>query len=386
VIATSIRLDRTSTTPLYRQIYDQIKEAILTGRLPAGTRLPSSRTLAHRLAVGRITVTTAYERLAGEGFAQSRAGAGTSVAVSVPGVRPAGQTAAPPAESERSVRVPQRVTDLLASIDPAAADVVDRVEYDFRFMGEPFAMLEWRRMLARHWSTYDTTRLSSVPNEGDLALRQQIAQHLRTARGARCTAEQILVTNNVEHAVDLVAHLLLDGSDAVAVEDPCLSATQRIFRAHGARVVPVPIDEDGVDPDAVEQLPHGDVRLLCLMPSHQYPTGATLPLARRLRLLDWAARSGSLILEDDQYSEYGDDVPESMQGLDVGQVVLYIGTFQRLVASAVRVAYLVVPPSLVPAARAVQAGIDSGPPPFVQWALTEFMTSGLLTRHQRRIQ
>lgn len=382
-----LHLDRLAPSPLYRQLYDQVRNAVLTGRLSPGTRLPASRDLAVSLGVGRVTVTTAYDRLAAEGYVESRIGGYTTVAASLP--------AAPGSRAEHAERtrsgerlLSRRVADLRDTSVRVMERPKTRVEFDFRFMGQAFPMVEWRRMLARHWSAFENTNLLAVPSQGDSLLRAQIAQHLRSARAADCGPEQVLVTSNVEHALNLVAHLLLDPADEILIEDPCLIGSRLAFQAHGAKAVPVPVDADGIDPEAAERLTTKRTRLLYLTPSNQFPTGVTLSLPRRMRLLDWAARRGVLIVEDDQSSEYryGDAPLESLQGLDRSDCVIYLGTFRKVIAGFVRVSYVVVPRVLVRPAVTLHAVVDDGPPPFIQSALAEFMSSGLFERHQRRLQ
>lgn len=356
-----LHLDRLAPSPLYRQLYDQVRNAVLTGRLSPGTRLPASRDLAVSLGVGRVTVTTAYDRLAAEGYVESRIGGYTTVAASLP--------AAPGSRAEHAERtrsgerlLSRRVADLRDTSVRVMERPKTRVEFDFRFMGQAFPMVEWRRMLARHWSAFENTNLLAVQSQGDSLLRAQIAQHLRSARAADCGPEQVLVTSNVEHALNLVAHLLLDPADEILIEDPCLIGSRLAFQAHGAKAVPVPVDADGIDPEAAERLTTKRTRLLYLTPSHQFPTGVTLSLPRRMRLLDWAARRGVLIVEDDQSSEYryGDAPLESLQGLDRSDCVIYLGTFRKVIAGFVRVSYVVVPRVLVRPAVTLHASSTTG--------------------------
>jgi GntR family transcriptional regulator/MocR family aminotransferase len=384
-----IRLDREQPEPLYRQMYDQIREGVLTGRLAPGTRLPSTRELAARLQVGRITVTAAYDRLTAEGYTESRVGSGTVVASVLPDARIARRqrTDAAPRPGTSPLRLSRRMEAFpLHSHFPRSP--IAPVRYEFRLAQTDIEIGEWRRLLARHLSMFEPTSLLATPPQGDPGLRRQLALYLAAARAVRCEPDQIFISSSDQHALNVVAFLALDSGDHVLVEEPGRLSARLLFQANGAVVVPVPVDAEGVDPATVKRASSRRTRLLYVSPSHQFPTGATLALRRRAELLDWAASTGTFIVEDDQNSEfrYGGATLESLQGLDTDDVVVYLGSLSRVVENAVRVAYLVVPPALVEPLTALRSVIDRAPPLFTQSALAELMTSGLFARHLRRMQ
>jgi len=280
----------------------------------------------------------------------------------------------------------RRVADVPAT--PYSTPETPSVPFDFRH-GRPdaghFPLAAWRRVALHQLRTITRGDLWYGPPSGLPRLRAAIAGYIARARGVRCTPEQIIVTTGTQQALDLVARLTLDPGDAVAVEDPCYSGARRVFMALGARVQSIPVDEQGM---RVAEVPETDVRLVYTTPSHQYPTGATLPLSRRLELLAWAERRRALVIEDDYDSEFrhvGRPL-EAMQGLDRGGKVAYVGSFSKVLYPALRMGYLVVPPSLVHVASEAKrlADLQTATPP--QEALAEFIDTGQFEAHLRRMR
>jgi GntR family transcriptional regulator/MocR family aminotransferase len=222
------------------------------------------------------------------------------------------------------------------------------------------------------------------PPGGNVALREAIASHLRRSRAVICEPAQVIVVSGSQQGLDLIARVLIERGDRVALEDPGYQGTREVLRTVGARLLPIPVDRDGLNPAS---LPAG-VRIACVTPSHQFPTGAILPLARRLALLDWARRTDALVVEDDYDGEfrYEEQPLQSLQGLDTEGRVLYIGTFSRTVFSALRIGYLVVPKSLVSVFTAAKWMCDRHTATLEQETLAEFITSGLYERHLRRVR
>ncbi len=217
---------------------------------------------------------------------------------------------------------------------------------------------------------------------GSLSLREAIATHLRRARAVACEASQVIVVNGSQQALDLTARVLLERGDGVAIENPHYLGARDVFQAAGARLIPVTVDHEGLNP---AKLPD-PARVVFVTPSHQFPTGAILPLARRLALLDWARRAGAIVIEDDYDGEfhYEGQPVESMQGLDAEGRVIYVGTFSRTVFPALRIGYLVAPASLVPALTAAKWLCDRHTATLEQETLAEFIATGAYERHLRR--
>ncbi|MCU7723507.1 PLP-dependent aminotransferase family protein [Actinoplanes sp. KI2] len=355
-------------------VYRALRAAIVDGRLPRGHRLPATRTLAIDLGVSRGSVATAYERLVAEGYLTSRVGSGTFVA-SVAASRPARAAAADPLRPRRGWAIEPA---------PASADTATP-RYDFR-TGIPDARLfpfdTWRRLVAAEMRPGANHPGVYAGPEGHPALRAAIARYLGYARSVRVSADDVVVTNGTQHALDLVARVLLRAGDVVAVEEPGYPPPRRLFEALGCRVVGVPVDEEGL---VVTALPAG-CRLVYATPSHQFPLGRAMSLARRRELLDWAARRPVAIVEDDYDSEFRFSARplEPLFSLDEAGRVIYAGTFSKSMIPAVRTGFVLVPPGLraaVAAARQLNDGYGSPP---LQAALARFIDEGLLARHVRR--
>jgi GntR family transcriptional regulator / MocR family aminotransferase len=374
---------------LYQRLYRGLRGAMLDGRLPAGSRLPSTRTLAADLRLSRNCVLMAFDQLFSEGYVEGRVGAGTFVSATLPdrALRPwnGPATTLPPAPPPRLSAHARRVMSM--SRFPPAWGGDRALRYDFRYglpAVEHFPHETWRRLLARRARATSIRTLWYGPAVGFGPLREAIAAHLRAARGLVATADQVVVVNGSQQALDLATRLLVDRGDRVVIEEPSYDAARRIFQAAGARLLPVAVDDAGLD---VSRLPRGGrVRLAYVTPSHQFPTGAVLSLARRLELLRWAERTGAHVLEDDYDSEfhYEGRPLAAVQGLDRSGRVLYVGTFSKVLFPSLRIGYLVVPPSLVPALAAIRWLTDCHTPNFEQEVLADFITEGHFERHLRR--
>jgi GntR family transcriptional regulator / MocR family aminotransferase len=358
------------------EIYRQLRQAILDGRLEPGDRLPATRELARSLAVSRSTVTAAYERLLGEGLAASRAGAGTFVSATGVGAR----RAAPRSKAVREL-LPQAVWDPVSAL--VAFDTAAR--FDFR-MGIPdaglFPHLPWRRAVARALRSAESAPAFYADTAGDRALRQAIVDHISISRSVRADADDLVITNGTQQALDIVARILLGPGDVVAVEDPGYSPAVQLFRSLRARVVGVPVDGDGL---MVDRLPP-DARAVYVSPSHQFPLGVAMSLPRRRALLAWADRHDAAIIEDDYDSEFrfGGRPLEPLKTLDAGGRVLYAGTFSKTLLPALRLGFLVLPRSLRLAATKAKFVSDWHSASLAQPALARFIADGSFARHIRR--
>jgi GntR family transcriptional regulator/MocR family aminotransferase len=374
--------------PLHRQAYRALREAILAGRVRGGERLPSTRALAAELGLSRNTLLQACEQLLAEGYAVARRGAGTYVAeaLSPPRARPAGEAKAPAA--------PPRLSALgrrLAAAVPAgqASWSLPRagVGCDFRY-GEPayadLPLATWARLLGRRARRLSARRLAYQPPGGADELREALAGYLARARGLVCDPGQIVVVQGSQQAIDLTTRLLVDPGDTVVLEEPHYTGFRFCLTALGAKLRFVPADEQGLRTDQLDAIPAA--RLACVTPSHQYPAGGVLSLPRRLALLAWARSRGAHLLEDDYDGEfrYEGRPIECLQSLDRHQRVIYAGTASKLLFPALRIGWLVAPPSLAPHFRAAKALADTGTATLEQLAFADFVREGHLERTVRR--
>jgi GntR family transcriptional regulator/MocR family aminotransferase len=377
-------LEAKAGEPLHRQLYRHLRAAILQGNLSIGSRLPASRSLAAHLGVSRNTVIAALDQLAAEGYVESRHGSGTRVAAPPPPPSLAGRrTEIGPAEgrtfscrarqlAEWEAPAPRRSLLPLAPGVPAL---------------DAFPAREWSRLLARRWRRPADELMGGHDVAGYPPLRTAIAEHLGRARAVRCTPEQVVVVAGSQQALDLIARVLLDPGDLAMVEDPGYGGLKGVLRAAGATLAVVPVDAAGFDPLLAERL-WPTARLACITPSHQFPSGATMPVDRRLSLIDWAARKDSWIVEDDYDSDfrYAGRPLAALQGLDGGNRTLYCGTFSKSMFPALRLGWLVVPTDLLPAFLAARRLADMGPSIVTQAAMADFMSEGLFTAHLRRMR
>lgn len=413
-LALLIRLDASSTVPLHRQLYQQIRDAILAGDLKPRTRLPSSRQLAKTLAVLRTTVVQSYDQLISEGYLQTRPGAGTFVCNQLPdnlllvrnrqradtdasfGKKVNSQPLKSASRASRSLSHLSSYGVRLAN----AADYESKLDCPFSFRyGLPdlslFPWQQWRKLLNRQAAKgHDWMSYAAEPM-GHEGLRQEIASYIGEVRAVRCSPEQILITGGTQQALSLISRVLLDVGEAIAFEDPGYLSAKRIFSARGAVVVPVPVDEDGIRVNGLGGLVEIgateaalEPRLVYVTPSHQFPLGVLMSLSKRLALLRWAKENGALIIEDDYDSEFrysGSPIP-ALQGLDNDECVLYVGTFSKVMFPGLRLGYVVLPPSLVDVFRRAKWLCDRQCSLLEQAALAEFIRGGYLAGHIRRMR
>lgn len=389
----SLALDEHSGPPLYRQLYGQVRDAVLTGRLAPGMRLPSSRALADELGCSRNTVVNAFEQLLSEGYLEGQVGSGTYVSSVLPdellSAAPPDDAAAPVSARPKARGLSRRGRDLAALTrhgrepDQPFARMPDVSEFPFDV---------WGRILGRIWRHPPRDLLGYGTTAGYAPLREAIVQYLRAVRGLVCTAEQVLITSGGQQALDLVARLLLDAGDAVWIEEPGYPGMRGALTAAGATMHPVPVDEEGLSVAAGRRLAP-NARLAAVAPSHQYPLGITMSLARRLELLEWAREADAWILEDDYDSEYryAGRPLAALQGLDASRHgadgrVIYVGTFSKVLFPSLRLGYLVVPPDLAGAVTQARRSLDDHPSQMAQPALAAFIEDGHFAAHVRRMR
>jgi len=383
----AVTLDPASETPLHRQIYDEWRQGILTGRFRRGERVPSTRDLATALSVARTTVTAAYDQLVAEGYLESAHGSGTFVCRELPEeLLRARRASVPRAIPEPAIRISAVDMDeceLPVCQPEARAGWLRFSQWRPDLSEFPFAL--WHRLLNARVRSRDPELFDYADSPaGYLPLREEIAAYASRSRAVRCTADQVLIVNGSQQALDLCSRLLVDPGDPVAVENPGYRGVLQILAAQGARVLAARIDPDGI---AIGDLAEG-TRLVYVTPSHQFPTGVSMTVARRLELMDWARRNSAVIMEDDYDSEYrysGPPLP-AMQGLSPGAPVVYIGTFSKVMFPGLRIGYLIAPPRLVKAFTRAKWLSDRQTPFLEQAVLADFLRDGHLERHIRRMR
>jgi GntR family transcriptional regulator/MocR family aminotransferase len=379
-----ISIDRETPTPLHRQVYTGFRDAILRGDLAAGQQVPSSRALAAELDISRFPVLDAYAQLLAEGYFESRVGAGTFVASSLPQRAPAAKRAA---EDPSASRRTSRRSALYPAYDPFpwrngwGAFAVHQPALDHF----PFEL--WSRIVSRHSRTVRSHTSSTILPLGLEPFREAICSYLRTARAVRCEPGQIMVVSGSQQALDIVTRVLLDPGDSVWMEEPAYPLVRSLLIGSGCRAVPVPVDDEGLDVAAGMRLAP-NARAAFVTPSHHYALGVTMSASRRFQLLEWSRQASSWIVEDDYDSEYRfDTLPiPSLQGLDNCDRVIYVGTFSKVLRPSLRLGYIVIPADLVDRFTAVRFAMDIFPPYLHQEALTDFMQEGHFARHIRRMR
>jgi GntR family transcriptional regulator/MocR family aminotransferase len=388
-----LALHPSSSQPLYRQLYESLRAAILAGQLAGGMRLPSTRALAEELGASRSTVINAFDQLLAEGYIYGVHGSGTFVARVLPeelleAPRGPGMRPREPAPMGALSRRGAALAALPEPPLPARPALAHSRAFDVGLPAtDAFPRKLWGQLLARCWRRGASDLLDYQPGAGSMPLREAIAAHVTAARGVRCDAGQVIVTAGSQQALALAAQVLLDPGDAAWIEDPGYMGARAALLAAGARLIPVPIGAEGLDSSA-GLARCASPRLVYITPSHQFPLGATMSLARRLALLEWASTASVWLLEDDYDSEfhYAGRPLAALQGLDRAGCVIYIGTFSKVLFPALRLGYLIVPPALVEAFIRARAAADMHSPALDQAALAEFMREGHFARHIRRMR
>jgi GntR family transcriptional regulator/MocR family aminotransferase len=384
-----VALDPAAGTPLYHQVAESLRHDIAEGMLAAGAWLPSTRQLARDLGIARSTVVQAYEQLRAEGYIVGSLGAGTRVSERLPDrhVRSAPLRAQPMPRFEAPA---SRRAQHLLETPWRALGVRERAPRAFRSSVPAVDVLPlavWGRLLAKRWSRTSARMLSYGEPFGYLPLRTAIADYLRGARGVRCTPEQVLVTAGSQQALDLAARILLDPGDRAWLEDPGYHGAHGALLAASAEIVPVPVDDQGLDVARGRALAP-DARLAFVTPSRQMPLGVTMSVERRHALLAWAAAARAWIIEDDYDSafRYASRPLPALQGTDPHGCVLYAGTFSKVMFPALRLGYVVVPAPLVDAFTAARHFADYSSSFLEQAVMADFISEGHFERHIRRVR
>jgi GntR family transcriptional regulator/MocR family aminotransferase len=371
---------------LYRWLYDELRAAILDGRLRPGSRLPATRDLAAAYSLSRATIVTAFDQLKSEGYVEGRSGSGTYVSQVLPeqllDVRgPRSEQNLPHRRVALSLYARRLQPFRGASPRPMRAFRANQPALDL------FPTTLWAQVAARRLRRVSANLLAGGEALGYRPLRQAVADYLNSSRGVKCSANQVLILSGAQEALDRTARILLNPGEAVWMEEPGYPGAAIVFRAVGARICPVPVDAEGLDLESGLRK-WKRPRLAYVTPAHQFPLGVTMSLRRRLALLEWARRAGTLIFEDDYDSEYrysGRPIP-AMQGLDRSGVVIFAGSFSAVLFPALRLGYLVVPPDMVDVFAAAESVSTHHPPLLEQAILCDFITEGHFARHIRRMR
>jgi GntR family transcriptional regulator / MocR family aminotransferase len=383
-----IAVDRKAPKALHRQIYDAYRTAIVDGALRPGQRIPSTRALASEIGVSRFPVLNAYAQLLAEGYFESSVGSGTVVSSSLPepiasnetvGARLAASRSGPRPAARRSSILPHR--EFYPWLRGWGAFSVGQVAFD------QFPLQIWSSLVARCCRKMNAKSFHYGEQLGSKALRETIASYLRTARSLRCEPEQVMIVSGSQQALEISARVLLDPGNRVWVEEPGYGLARDVFTLSGCHLVPVPVDNEGLDVAAGIKC-YRKARAAFVTPSHQFPLGVTMSASRRFQLLEWAQNTGSWIIEDDYDSEYRyESLPiASLQGVDANARVIYIGTLSKVLFPSVRLGYIVIPPDLVDRFLTIRRTMDICPPSFYQEVLADFIDEGHFARHIRRMR
>lgn len=362
----TIVFDSKGDTPRYRQLYTYIRDMILNGTLTAGVQLPSSRELAAEIGVSRNTVIAAYELLVDEQFAESAVGRGTLVR-SVPLLGRSGsprESTTPPAKGPAPLRMGFALPDTDHFPSPA-----------------------WQKVLRAAVKRTEPT-VARPPVEGIARLRRLVSAYLGAYRGVRCREEQVLITSGGQQGLYLAARVLREFCGQIYIEDPGYLGARQAFEACGFALRPLPVDDDGIQPEKILHSSTGGPKAVYLTPSHQFPLGSVLSLERRLQILNWAGECDGWIIEDDYDSEYRYDGEPltALAGLDDAHRVIYVGTFSKVMSPELRLGYIVVPEALLDRFRSAKEFCDGASPVLMQNAVADFIQDGYFQAHLRQMR
>jgi|RhiMethySRZTD1v2_1073278.scaffolds.fasta_scaffold03064_10 GntR family transcriptional regulator/MocR family aminotransferase len=377
------QVERNGGTAIFRQIHRQIGAAILAGALPPGSRLPSTRVLAEHLAVARASVVSAYEQLLAEGYVAGRIGSGTYVSADIPlPIDGGSRQHRPSAKGRRALAAPRpkRLPEPEFENDVRPFSIA-------RTLADAQTMEAWRRLSNRALRAYGSVHFQYADPRGLPELRQVICDYVRATRAVRCEPAQIIVTAGTQQAMDIAIRALLRPGDEVLVEEPCYPLAHSTLAAAGMTIRYGPVDAQGFD-IASGLRAAGRARAAFVTPSHQFPLGVVMSMARRLALLTWARETGAWIIEDDHQSEfrYAGRPLASLQALDEADRVIYVGSLNKVLFPGLRIGYAVLPPAILRTCVQARHLMDRQPPSLSQSVLTEFMREGHLAGHIRRMR
>lgn len=373
---------------LQNEIFERIRLMILDGCIKPGEALPATRTMSSQLRVSRNTMTIAYDRLRAEGYIETKRSVGTFVSSQLPD-----STLYTSTDAKRSSGVDARSFELLPGATRLRSQAIvnphhNKLTVDF-WVGRPdptsFPLRAWSQLIAKRLQAPGPNLTEYRDPCGLVELRQQIAEHIRRARGIIADHEDVFIVGGCQDGLNLVCRLLLKEGTPAVIETPCYQGAAYLFESFRAQLHPVPVDERGI---LADKLPNVTNAIAYVTPSHQYPLGVTLSLERRLELLNWASQSGSYIVEDDYDSDfrYQGSPVTALKGLDRSNRVIYLGTFSKCMGAGLRLGYAILPPAMRQAGRHVKALMNNGQPWLEQAALSDFMSNGSYIHHLRRIR
>ncbi len=368
-----------------QQMVQRLRQMILEGALPPGSKLPSTRSLSQQLKVSRGAVVNAYQHLLAEGYVETQTASATFVSRQLPeSFIQARQMSEAPVRSSAAGRIVTPRTAALRLYNPEQ----DKLFCDFR-MGRAeksfFPIKAWRRLIPECLGGAEYPLSQYGDPAGYLPLRTAICGHILRARGVRCTADQVIIVAGCQEGLNVIASTLVSPGDAVAVEDPCYQGAAGVFEAHHAKLVPIPVDDGGLNVEMLEGQP---AKLVYVTPSHQFPLGCVMPLQRRKNLIEWAAREDAYVIEDDYDSDfrYERSPLSAVKAFDSAERVIYIGTFSKSIGAGLRLGYVILPPQLREAAIAAKSLLNNGHPWLDQAVMAEFVRSGAFEKHLRVIR
>lgn len=388
VIIPPVMLDPLSAAPKYRQLYDWFRQAIVEGLLRPGQRIPSTRILATELKISRLPLLNAFEQLQAEGYFASRIGAGTFVSSAIPDdqAKPLPLKSRGAVNSKRPRTISRLGRELISTQSPGWTSDARAFRVSLPAL-DRFPMDVWSKLVVFHVRRTKPHLMAYGDPMGYLPLREAIAEYLNVARAVRCDSSQIMIVTGSQQGIQVSARALLDPGSCVWVENPGYQGARQALIMAGARLIPVPVDEEGLRVDEGIRRSR-KARAAYITPSHQYPLGMTMSAARRMQILQWANNNGSWIIEDDYDSEYryGSRPVTSVQGLDSAGRVIYIGTFSKVLFPSLRVGYVVVPKDLIRVFSAVRDAADLFSASLYQAVLADFIRQGHFGRHIRRMR
>jgi len=379
-----LALSPDSKEPIYVQVYESLRQAIMEGRLRFGEKLPSTRELADGSGISRFTVLRSYELLTSQGFIETIVGSGTFVMQKIPEVA---QNVVPAGFDTASLSVfAQRL--LHPEIEAVDAELFDELNYGAPSVDD-LPLKPWREVINKCARFQDKTLFQYVSDPmGYSHLREAISAYLIRTRSVKSTPENMAIFSGAQSALDLVCRLLLDPGDCVAVENPGSPFARRTLKMHGANILPARVDSEGLVVKDLERRQE-KIKLVYITPSHQDPTGVIMSMPRRLELLSWAQRTGAFIVEDDydnEYNYYGEKPVPALHGMDDQGVVIYLSSFWKVLFPIVRIGFIVLPPQLIEPVRKAKGSIERDLPLLEHVALTEFINQGMLERQIKRLR
>jgi GntR family transcriptional regulator / MocR family aminotransferase len=387
-VSSIVAVDRKLDAPLHWQVYEGYRRAILCGKLRSGQVVASSRAFAVDHGISRFPVLHAYAQLLAEGYFESRSGSGTYVASTLPERL---MRASPELQPRQRAASGSRTVSRRSRLFPAVA--VNRATPIWGAFGmhqpafDQFPFRIWSTLVNRHSRNPKARVIHDIDPMGSCRFREAICDYLGSSRAVQCEPGQIMIVSGSQQALDITARVLLDSGDSVWVEEPGYRLGSAVFAAAGCRLVPVPVDGEGMNVAKGIALKK-NARAALVTPSHQYPLGSTMSVSRRLQLLNWAHALGSWIIEDDYDSEfrYESRPVSSLHGMDANARVIYVGTFSKVLFPSVRVGYIVIPTDLVERFAAVRFAMDIFPPYLHQEVLADFMVGGHFGAHLRKMR